>query len=296
MPPAPRPVLAPRDANATSQKRHADHDDDDDAGTAAKKSRRGSVSSEQKHSSQPLSAQHTESASRRLTRQKIELLRLRLALANYKVRTGQESLPLERLESLPLPGSKPRSQASAARQPSLVEPAPSCQASADHDAAAKKQLLTHHRDANVDASWLQKDLPELQANPNVPSLQDDAELPLPNELQKDDAPSKVSISLEDASPDTWQQNTPSCDPLDTAPSSQNDARVHHDSSPSPPQNDLHCLEQSPSLHLQPPNADSAPTEPCPLPSLLPSDTSHESPSRRGGAATSLLWLARGGDS
>lgn len=42
---------------------------------------------------------------RRLTRsQSAEILRLRLGLANYKVRTGQTDVPLERLEVRPIPG------------------------------------------------------------------------------------------------------------------------------------------------------------------------------------------------
>ncbi|PHH76110.1 hypothetical protein CDD82_4133 [Ophiocordyceps australis] len=282
MPPAARPVLAPRDANATTtpHKRRADNDDDNDA-AAAKKSRLGPPSLEQEQQSPPpLSADKAESASRRLTRRKIELLRLRLALAKYKVRTGQESLPLERLENLPLPCSKPPSLLSAWPQadaahgpPSQDDAAPSLQASPDKNAAASQQLLTH-------SHGLQPSV--LQGSLNPSSSQDNLELL----QQKDDAPNKLPIPLQHASLDTWQQNAPSSGLSHTASS------AHQDSCPSPLQSGFHCSQQSPSSHPHPSDAQSASTEPCSLPSLL---QSHESPSSRGGAATSLLWLARGGD-
>ncbi|KAK1835160.1 putative cyclin-dependent kinase [Podospora conica] len=42
---------------------------------------------------------------RQQAREKAEILRLRLGLANYKVRTGQTDVPLERLQQRPIPGA-----------------------------------------------------------------------------------------------------------------------------------------------------------------------------------------------
>ncbi|KAI1134916.1 hypothetical protein F5Y05DRAFT_396962 [Hypoxylon sp. FL0543] len=50
---------------------------------------------------------------------KVETLRLRLSLANYKVRTGQTDLPLDQLKIKPLPGSSKPGRDRRARQPSL---------------------------------------------------------------------------------------------------------------------------------------------------------------------------------
>lgn len=51
--------------------------------------------------------------------QKAEILRLRLGLANYKVRTGQTDVPLERLQHRPIPGN---SRAPPARRNSTLVP------------------------------------------------------------------------------------------------------------------------------------------------------------------------------
>ncbi|KAK1768651.1 hypothetical protein QBC33DRAFT_514231 [Phialemonium atrogriseum] len=69
----------------------------------------------------------------RLTREeakeKAEILRLRLGLANYKLRTGQTDVPLEQLQVRPLPGMTPRavhttSAASAAADRPARRPLP----------------------------------------------------------------------------------------------------------------------------------------------------------------------------
>lgn len=52
--------------------------------------------------------------------QKAEILRLRLGLANYKVRTGQTDVPLERLQQRPIPGN---SRAPPARPNPTLAPA-----------------------------------------------------------------------------------------------------------------------------------------------------------------------------
>ncbi|KAI0598582.1 hypothetical protein F4775DRAFT_554883 [Biscogniauxia sp. FL1348] len=49
-------------------------------------------------------------------RQKAEILRLRLGLASYKVRTGQTDVPLERLQLKPLPGQASPRQCQQQRQ------------------------------------------------------------------------------------------------------------------------------------------------------------------------------------
>lgn len=61
--------------------------------------------------------------------QKAEILRLRLGLANYKLRTGQTDVPLEQLQVRPLPGMTPRavhttSAASAAADRPARRPLP----------------------------------------------------------------------------------------------------------------------------------------------------------------------------
>lgn len=43
------------------------------------------------------------------SRQKAEILKLRLGLANYKLRTGQADVPLDQLQMRPMPGAKRRS-------------------------------------------------------------------------------------------------------------------------------------------------------------------------------------------
>ncbi|KAK0738284.1 hypothetical protein B0T18DRAFT_394601 [Schizothecium vesticola] len=56
---------------------------------------------------------------RQQAREKADILRLRLGLANYKVRTGQTDVPLERLQRRPIPGSR----APPVRQNSTLAPA-----------------------------------------------------------------------------------------------------------------------------------------------------------------------------
>ncbi|KAL4726339.1 hypothetical protein ACLX1H_007019 [Fusarium chlamydosporum] len=60
----------------------------------------------------PTTTEHTTARSTTLTRQQIrqraETLRLRLSLANYKVRTGQTTVPLSELQQRPLPRESPR--------------------------------------------------------------------------------------------------------------------------------------------------------------------------------------------
>ncbi|KAM5366698.1 hypothetical protein ACJZ2D_010374 [Fusarium nematophilum] len=62
----------------------------------------------------------------RETPQKAEILRLRLSLANYKVRTGQTTVPLADLQRrpLPAPGSGPDSDSSAPRVVRVQSPSP----------------------------------------------------------------------------------------------------------------------------------------------------------------------------
>ncbi|RGP81131.1 hypothetical protein FLONG3_779 [Fusarium longipes] len=60
----------------------------------------------------PTATEQTTQQPTRLTRQQIrqraETLRLRLSLANYKVRTGQITVPLSELQQRPLPRESPR--------------------------------------------------------------------------------------------------------------------------------------------------------------------------------------------
>ncbi|KAF5657553.1 hypothetical protein FHETE_10359 [Fusarium heterosporum] len=57
--------------------------------------------------SAPTTTQHTP-LTRQQIRQRAETLRLRLSLANYKVRTGQTTVPLSELQQRPLPRESPR--------------------------------------------------------------------------------------------------------------------------------------------------------------------------------------------
>ncbi|KAF5644722.1 whi5 like domain protein [Fusarium tjaetaba] len=52
--------------------------------------------------------QQTATLTRQQIRQRAETLRLRLSLANYKVRTGQTTVPLSELQQRPLPRESPR--------------------------------------------------------------------------------------------------------------------------------------------------------------------------------------------
>ncbi|KAF9770739.1 hypothetical protein IL306_011657 [Fusarium sp. DS 682] len=52
--------------------------------------------------------QQTTTLTRQQIRQRAETLRLRLSLANYKVRTGQTTVPLSELQKRPLPREAPR--------------------------------------------------------------------------------------------------------------------------------------------------------------------------------------------
>ncbi|ROT36016.1 hypothetical protein SODALDRAFT_328403 [Sodiomyces alkalinus F11] len=54
----------------------------------------------------------TPPMTREEARQKVESLRLRLGLANYKLQTGQADIPLERLQAKPMPGRQLRRSAS----------------------------------------------------------------------------------------------------------------------------------------------------------------------------------------
>lgn len=56
------------------------------------------------------------------TSQKAQILRLRLGLANYKVRTGQMDVPLERLQMRPVQGQGQGSTLSAASRPTSARP------------------------------------------------------------------------------------------------------------------------------------------------------------------------------
>ncbi|KAI1844116.1 hypothetical protein JX265_009621 [Neoarthrinium moseri] len=61
-------------------------------------------------------------------RQKAEILRLRLGLAGYKLRTGQEDVPLERLRVRQLPGERSQPRRGAARPAPQSRPAERLQA------------------------------------------------------------------------------------------------------------------------------------------------------------------------
>ncbi|KAL1846345.1 hypothetical protein Daus18300_014286 [Diaporthe australafricana] len=52
----------------------------------------------------PLPPQTRRTSTREELRQKTEILKLRLSLANYKVKTGQVDVPLDRLQVRPVPG------------------------------------------------------------------------------------------------------------------------------------------------------------------------------------------------
>ncbi|KAI1189811.1 hypothetical protein F5B17DRAFT_438606 [Nemania serpens] len=60
------------------------------------------------------------SMTREEARKKAEILRLRLGLAGYKVRTNQADVPLERLQVRPLPGRLPKQTPSTVFSPSLA--------------------------------------------------------------------------------------------------------------------------------------------------------------------------------
>ncbi|ORY70068.1 uncharacterized protein BCR38DRAFT_99006 [Pseudomassariella vexata] len=79
-------------------------------------------------------------------RQKADILRLRLGLASYKLRTGQEDVPLERLQRRPLPAS---SDVSAPRilpvRLNLVEGAPSKEASEPQPRLGQRKALPSGR-------------------------------------------------------------------------------------------------------------------------------------------------------
>ncbi|KAF7549428.1 hypothetical protein G7Z17_g6388 [Cylindrodendrum hubeiense] len=59
---------------------------------------------------------------REQAREKAEILRLRLSLANYKVRTGQTSIPLDDLQRRPMPRPNPRVRVQSPRSSSDARP------------------------------------------------------------------------------------------------------------------------------------------------------------------------------
>ena len=69
----------------------------------------------------PTPASRSRPLAREQARQKAEVLRLRLGLARYKLQTGQEDVPLERLERRPLPANDNDTQ----QLPPLGTPPPS---------------------------------------------------------------------------------------------------------------------------------------------------------------------------
>ncbi|KAM0324367.1 hypothetical protein ACHAQA_008148 [Verticillium albo-atrum] len=92
---------------------------------------------------------------REQAREKAQILRLRLGLANYKLRTGQVDVPLERLQRRPVPAPK-------------VEP-PARQGSVDSDATVEAEV--GERDVEVEAGAEAKQAETTPAEP-TPTMQD----------------------------------------------------------------------------------------------------------------------------
>ncbi|KAI5917212.1 hypothetical protein F4810DRAFT_68097 [Camillea tinctor] len=97
-------------------------------------------------------------------RQKAEILRLRLGLASYKVRTGQTDVPLERLKLKPIPGqaSPQRWQRQCPQSPQLPRlPSPSRRRSIQGDG----QKDTSHK---LQRQWTKEPVTQRKALPTAP--------------------------------------------------------------------------------------------------------------------------------
>ncbi|KAK8061178.1 hypothetical protein PG997_015399 [Apiospora hydei] len=96
------------------------------------------------------------SMTREQARQKAEILRLRLGLARYKVRTGQTDVPLERLQRRPVPGSS--APATAHDDEAVPVPVPTAAVAAPGSAEApverrqQRQRAADHDDAEKGAA------------------------------------------------------------------------------------------------------------------------------------------------
>ncbi|KAI0455545.1 hypothetical protein F5B21DRAFT_193228 [Xylaria acuta] len=85
------------------------------------------------------------SMTREEARQKAEILRLRLGLASYKVRTNQADIPLERLQVRPLPGRFPKRTPATAPIPPLQATSPRSLALAAMSRGNEKRLSSPAR-------------------------------------------------------------------------------------------------------------------------------------------------------
>ncbi|KAL1871299.1 hypothetical protein VTK73DRAFT_2167 [Phialemonium thermophilum] len=185
-------------------------------------------------------------------REKAEILRLRLGLASYKVRTGQADVPLERLQIRPLPREAPPRTApwgvhrSVLRQSAVEEDASASSTPSAHQPAATRRPL-----------------------PGAPVRRG-------SEDEKERSPSAMSVSCSSVAEDgegggrrraaSIEENKPSQDGCESASSSQPQVGRGVDTTPKRRCSDGADEEQERILTVS---------------------------SRRGGAASGLLSLARG---
>lgn len=128
-------------------------------------------------------------------KQKAETLRLRLLLANYKVRTGQTDVPLEQLRVVPVPGPHYRHTdplAPAATTTTTTLPPPSSMVATAGSFSSTSATSSTHSDATETCRQLAPPAPsDLSATPR--DGEDDA-------LHKDEQPGKTVPEGNDLPP------------------------------------------------------------------------------------------------
>ncbi|KAI0440183.1 hypothetical protein F4803DRAFT_486257 [Xylaria telfairii] len=98
------------------------------------------------------------SMTREEARQKAEILRLRLGLASYKVRTNQADVPLERLQARPMPGRLPKQTRATILLPPLRATSPRSIALAAMSRSNEKRLSSP---ARIEGSLSETVLPKV---------------------------------------------------------------------------------------------------------------------------------------
>lgn len=103
----------------------------------------------------PPPASRSRPLAREQARQKAEVLRLRLGLARYKLQTGQEDVPLERLERRPLPANKNNTQ----QLPPLYTPPQSQERNKETRRTGTEAQEAHEAQGTPRSEGLRKALP-----------------------------------------------------------------------------------------------------------------------------------------